>query len=207
MPREYETAFIVQPEISDEGRAELCARLDGVLEREGATRLWLEDWGKRKLAYEINKFQKGHYYFLSFLDDGKVVPGLERTLKLEESVLRYLTVRVADKVADVEARKAESAEAEKAQAERAAERAAREAEADAARAAAAAEAEAEATRLAEEARLAEAAEASAEGDDASSDEPSEEAAGDTEGLVNESDGDDEAPDADAEEDDESSKES
>ncbi len=136
--REYETAFIVQPEISDEGGAELCARLDGILESQGAVRLMLDDWGKRKLAYEIDKFQKGHYYFLSYLDDGKTVDELERALRLEESVLRFLTVRVADDVEDVETRKVEAAEKERIQREKAAERAAREAEAERASAEAAA---------------------------------------------------------------------
>ena len=128
--REYETGFIVQPEISDEACAELCARLDGILEKRGARRVMLDDWGKRKLAYEIAKFQKGHYFFLHYLDDGKAVGEVERALRLEESVLRFLTVRAEENVADVEARLAEGREQERIQREKAAERAAREAEAE-----------------------------------------------------------------------------
>lgn len=138
MPREYETTFIVQPEISDEGAKAILARLDGVLDTAGATRLMCEDHGKRKLAYEIKKFHKGHYYTLMYLDGGKVVPEVERVLRLDESILRFLTVQAAEDVADVEARKAAAAQAEVEQAKRAAERAAREAE------------EAEARREAEE---------------------------------------------------------
>ena len=67
--REYETAFIVQPEISDEGALAIRGKLDGVLESEGATRLMCDDLGKRKLAYEIRRFQKGHYYVLAYLDE------------------------------------------------------------------------------------------------------------------------------------------
>ncbi len=126
--REYETTFIVQPEISDEGSQAILARLDGVLELGEATRLMCEDHGKRKLAYEIRKFHKGHYYTLQFLNDGKVVPDLERVLRLEESVLRFLTILANEEVMDVEARKATAAEAEIEQAKRAAERAQREAE-------------------------------------------------------------------------------
>ena len=66
--REYETTFIVQPEISDEGSQAILAKLDGILETGGATRLMCEDHGKRKLAYEVRKFHKGHYYTLQFLD-------------------------------------------------------------------------------------------------------------------------------------------
>ena len=71
--REYETTVIVQPEISDEGTEAIMAKLDAVLDDRGSTRLMCSDLGKRKLAYEVRKFQKGHYYVLSFLDEGKVV--------------------------------------------------------------------------------------------------------------------------------------
>ena len=109
--REYEINIIVQPEISEEGSAAILGRLDEALEST-SIRLCCDDLGKRKLAYEINRFQKGHYYLLSFLDDGQAVPSLERMLRLDESVLRFLTVKVSDHVADVEARKSEAAERE-----------------------------------------------------------------------------------------------
>ena len=127
--REYETTFIVQPEISDEGSQAILTKLDGILDVGEATRLMCEDHGKRKLAYEIRKFHKGHYYYtLQFLNDGKVVPDLERVLRLEESVLRFLTIMADEEVADVEARKAVAAEAQVEQTKRAAECAQREAE-------------------------------------------------------------------------------
>ena len=126
--REYETMFVVQPEISEEGSSTLLGKLDGELEKHGSVRLLVEDWGKRKLAYEIDKFQKGHYRILRYLDDGKAVPDLERQLRLEESVLRFLTVLVDEEVQDIEARKVRAAEEEEEQAKRAAERAEREAE-------------------------------------------------------------------------------
>jgi small subunit ribosomal protein S6 len=126
--REYETTFIVQPEISDEGVQTLCERLDGVLARQGSVRLLYDDQGRRRLAYEIQNFQKGRYLTLHYLDSGRVVPELERSLRLDDSVMRFLTVLVADGVEDVEARKAQAAELERERAQKAAERAAREAE-------------------------------------------------------------------------------
>ena len=131
--REYETTFIVQPEISDEGRTALVTKLEGALERQGAVRLMLDDVGKRKLAYEIKKFQKGHYLTLAYLDNGTAVKELERLLRLDESVLRFLTVQTAEEVADIETRKTEAAEQERVRKQRAAERAAREAEEERAR--------------------------------------------------------------------------
>ncbi|MDH3211393.1 MAG: 30S ribosomal protein S6 [Myxococcales bacterium] len=152
--REYETTFIVQPEISDEGVQTVCDRLDAVLSRRNATRLMVDDLGRRRLAYEIQNFQKGRYLTLMYLDTGDAVPEIERTLRLEDSVLRFLTIQVNDLVADVEARKAEAADLERLRAEKAAERAARDAE-EAARA----EAEEAARAEAEEAARVEAEEA------------------------------------------------
>ncbi|HVH04403.1 MAG TPA: 30S ribosomal protein S6 [Myxococcota bacterium] len=124
MLREYETTFILQPEITDEGVKSVRERLDGILERNGAIRLLYDDDGKRRLAYEIKHFQKGHYLTLHYFDGGKAVPEVERSLRLDESVLRFLTVKVSDTVGDVEERKKQAAEEEKIRAERAAERAA-----------------------------------------------------------------------------------
>jgi len=144
--REYETTLIVQPEISEEGSAAIFERLDGILEKAGAIRLFCEDLGKRKLAYEIRKFHKGHYYTLEYLDSGQVVPDLERVLRMDESVLRFLTVQAEEEVTDVEARKERARDQEVEQSKRAADRAAREAEE--AKARAEAEAEAAATAAA-----------------------------------------------------------
>jgi small subunit ribosomal protein S6 len=126
--REFDTTFIVQPEISEEGREALIGKLRGVLERSGATPLEVDDMGKKKLAFEIKKFQKGHYLSLFYLDKGQAVAELERAMRLDESVLRWLTVRCADSVTDIEARKARSVDLEKIRKEKAAERAVREAE-------------------------------------------------------------------------------
>lgn len=131
--REYETTFIVQPEISDEGAKELLTRLDGLLERSGAIRLLHDDQGKRRLAYDIKKFQKGRFVTSYYLSDGTAVGVVERALRLEESVLRFLTVMADPEVTDIEARKVRAAEDERLHAERARERAQREAEEERAR--------------------------------------------------------------------------
>jgi small subunit ribosomal protein S6 len=130
--REYETTLIVQPEISDEGIEALRDRLDGVLEKGGAIRLLYDDLGKRRMAYEIQNFQKGRYVMLQFLDEGGIISDLERALRLEDSVIRFMSVQVSDFVEDVPARQAIAVEQERIRAQKAAERAAREAE-DAAR--------------------------------------------------------------------------
>jgi small subunit ribosomal protein S6 len=191
--REYEFTFVVQPEITEEGLEGLRQKLEGALERSGATRLFYEDWGRRRLAYEIQRFQKGHYLVLHYLDEGQAVPELERAARLDDSVLRFLTVLANDDVTDVDARKAEGVTLEEERKQRAAERATRDAEDVAARAAEAAEAEEAAARAAkarEEEAAAEAAEAkekeaaeAKEGEEATADtgeaKEGEEAAADT----------------------------
>jgi len=131
--REYEFTFIVQPEITEDGLQSVCDRFDGVLEKHGSIRLYYDDWGRRRLAYEIRKFQKGHYLILHFLDDGGVVPEIERVARIDDSILRFLTVLVSDSVEDIETRKVEAVVLEEERKKKAVERAAREAEEAAAR--------------------------------------------------------------------------
>ena len=170
--REYEFTFIVQPEISDEGLEGVCQKFEGILEKQGATRLFYEDWGRRRLAYEIQKFQKGHSLVLHFLDDGKCVPELERAARLDDSTLRFLTVLHDEEVTDVEARVAEAARLEEERVKKAAERVAREAEEAAARAA---EAEARAEQEAAAAKQAAAAEETAAAEDVAGEDEAESA--------------------------------
>jgi small subunit ribosomal protein S6 len=155
--REYEFTFVVQPELSDEGVDAISTRFEGVLAGGSSEKLYYEDWGRRRLAYEIKNFQKGHYRVLHFLSDGQVIPELERSARLDDSVLRFLTVLAERNVTEVEERRAEAVKLEEERVKRAAERAERDAE-DAARAAE------EATRTADEAKKAAASGAAASDD-------------------------------------------
>ena len=156
--REYETTLIIQPEITDEAVQTLFGKLDDVFTKHGSLRLLYDDQGRRRMAYEIQKFQKGRYVTAMYLDEGTVVEDLEKTLRLDDSILRFLTVQVSTEVKDIPARQAEAEEMRKLREQRAAERAQREAEEAAARAAS------EAERAAAEAeREAKAAEEAAEG--------------------------------------------
>ena len=166
--REYEFTFVVQPEISEEGLASIQERFERTLTQQGAQKLFYEDWGRRRLAYEIQNFQKGHYLVLHYLNDGGANPEMERVARLDDSVLRFLTVLANDEVGDVEARKAEAVELEEERIRKAQERVEREAEEAAARAA---EAEARAAHAAQAGS--EDSPAPADGDGASEDEAPE----------------------------------
>ncbi len=102
--REYELIYVIQPDATSEHEAEIHDRMDQIVESAEGVPLVRDDWGKRKLAYEIKKFQKGHYFQLNFLGDGTFIPELERVLRLEPDVLRFMSVLVDPRVADVQAR-------------------------------------------------------------------------------------------------------
>ncbi|MEE8558270.1 MAG: 30S ribosomal protein S6 [Myxococcota bacterium] len=158
--REYELIYVIQPDASPEREKEINSRLDDAIARSGGTVLLRDDWGKRKLAYDIKRFQKGHYVLLSFLGRGPIVAELERGLRIDADILRYLSVRVQDEVKDVEARIASAREEAAEQARRREERDRLEAERTARLAAAAAEAN-EREAKAAEAKAAEAGAAEA----------------------------------------------
>lgn len=101
--REYETLYILKPDLPDEQVTKLNERLTGVLGREGARVLRLDVWGRKKLAYEVRKNPKGLYVHLSYLSLPQVVAEFERNLRVIESVIKFQTIRVADDV-DVEER-------------------------------------------------------------------------------------------------------
>ena len=132
--REYEFTFVVQPEISDEGVQAISQRFEGILAQHKSEKLFYEDWGRRRLAYEIKNFQKGHYQVLHFLSDGKVVSELERSARIDDSILRFMIVLANEAVVDIEARRGEAVVFEEERKKRAAEKAVRDAE-EAARAA------------------------------------------------------------------------
>lgn len=104
--REYETLFVVQPELTDDVANALIERLRGVLERMGAELLREERWGKRKLAFEVEKHGRGNYSLFHYVGPVGVVAELERTMRNLDEVIRFLTTTNGN-VLDVAARKAE----------------------------------------------------------------------------------------------------
>lgn len=132
--REYELVYIIQPDAAPERVEEIHKRIDDVIANGGGTFLTRDDWGKRKLAYEIRKFQKGHYVQVNFLGGGSMVTEIERWLRLDADVLRFLTILHSEEVRDVEARMIEARQHAAEQARRREERARLEAEREAERA-------------------------------------------------------------------------
>lgn len=101
--REYETTYILRPNTSNEGVAEVNTRIKGIIESMGGKIIKVDNWGKRRLAYEVAKERKGIYLYWQYLAQPGVVEETERNLRMLDSVIRYLTVKVDEDV-DVGAR-------------------------------------------------------------------------------------------------------
>ena len=90
----YESIFVVRPSLSDEDTHKVIEKMKGVVEKSGATLLKSENWGKRKLAYEVKRERKGTFVYHHFRSEGSVIGELERSYRLEDSVIKFLTVRL-----------------------------------------------------------------------------------------------------------------
>lgn len=90
----YELAVVLKPTVSDEGAKETFAKINELIERFGGTVDKVDDWGKRRLAYEIEKFNEGYYNFITFMAESNAPKEIEARLRIEEDVLRYLIIRL-----------------------------------------------------------------------------------------------------------------
>jgi len=108
--REYETTYVLRPNTANDGVAEVNTRVKGIIEGMGGKILKVDNWGKRRLAYEVSKERKGIYLYWLYLAQPGVVEEIERNLRMLDGVLRYLTVKVDENV-DLGARPSEADDA------------------------------------------------------------------------------------------------
>ena len=116
--RRYETIVILDPDISEDGRAPVFDRISDTISQGNGFLVLRDDWGNRKLAYEIKKKPRGFYTRFDFCGTGIIVDEIERFCRIDDRVMKYLTVLI-DEAADVDKLKeeAERAESEKEKAE------------------------------------------------------------------------------------------
>jgi small subunit ribosomal protein S6 len=96
--REYETIYILRPDIDADGADRVGTRLSEVIGRENGRLTRVENWGRRRLAYDIRKHRRGVYIYLKYLGNGRVVSEVERNLRLLDGVIKYQTVLVRNDV-------------------------------------------------------------------------------------------------------------
>ncbi|MFL5353021.1 30S ribosomal protein S6 [Archangium sp.] len=96
--REYETIFLVKPDLTDDNVDKLKERVRGIVSREGGKVIRFTVWGKKKTLYPIAKQPRAIYVHANFLGDTKLVAEIERNLRNYDEVTRYLSVKLADEV-------------------------------------------------------------------------------------------------------------
>jgi small subunit ribosomal protein S6 len=117
--RRYETIAIVDPDVSSEARVPLFDRCQEIITQQNGTLVMLDEWGTRKLAYEIRKKLRGYYVRFDYCGNGSLVQEMERFFRIDDRVLKFLTVlvdndvdpeKIKEELARAEAKKAEPKE-------------------------------------------------------------------------------------------------
>ena len=89
----YELALVVNAKIEDEAREAVVEKAKGYVARYGGTVTEVEEWGKKRLAYEVQKMREGFYYFIQFEADATCPAEVERHVRIMDNVMRYLFVK------------------------------------------------------------------------------------------------------------------
>ena len=89
--RNYETIFILKPSLEEEDRNAVIAKFKGIIENGGEV-VSVDEWGMRKLAYEIQKLKDGYYVLITFKSGSDVVDELERNYKISDDVMRFIVI-------------------------------------------------------------------------------------------------------------------
>ncbi|MBD1379846.1 30S ribosomal protein S6 [Metabacillus arenae] len=91
--RKYEIMYIIRPNIEDEAKKALVERFNGVLTENGAEINETKEWGKRRLAYEINDFRDGFYMILKAQANTEAVQEFDRLAKINDDIIRHIVVK------------------------------------------------------------------------------------------------------------------
>ena len=90
----YELAVVLNVKLEDEERAAAIEKITNYITRFGGTVTNIDEWGKKRLAYEIQKMKEGFYYFIQFDGDSTTPNELESRIRIMEPVIRYLCVKL-----------------------------------------------------------------------------------------------------------------
>lgn len=91
----YEAVLIFKADMADSDRTDLLERFKQIIAQDGEVTN-VDDWGKRKLAYEINYLKEGYYYIVDFTANPDHIKEFERRLRLSDFIIRYMVIRKED---------------------------------------------------------------------------------------------------------------
>lgn len=92
--RRYETIFIASPTLTDEQSDELVKQFEGIIAEQGGELLKTDKWGRKKLAYEVQKFSEGYYTLFEMNAGPSLIAELERRFRNHDAVIKFLSVRM-----------------------------------------------------------------------------------------------------------------
>jgi small subunit ribosomal protein S6 len=96
--RRYETTYVLRPNLGEEQFSEIIERTNSIVTGDGGSIINLERLGNRKLAYEIKKETLGQYIYFDYAAPGSTIQEMERIFRIDDRVLRFLTVKLADSI-------------------------------------------------------------------------------------------------------------
>jgi small subunit ribosomal protein S6 len=102
MNRKYELVYVVSPDATEEQITELHSQVDGIVQRLGGQIEKTDNWGRRKLAYEIGRHKEGTYVLEHIFGSGELLKEIDRRLKVFDTVIRHLVVRVDEEQGVIE---------------------------------------------------------------------------------------------------------
>jgi small subunit ribosomal protein S6 len=108
--RTYEIIFIADPNLSEPDVETLTTTVKGYVEKEGGKIEKSENWGKKRLAYEVRRHREGYYILLTVQGSAALVKEVERRIRVTDGIIRHISVRVDLELAKAETRKAARAE-------------------------------------------------------------------------------------------------
>jgi len=98
--RMFETLLLLSPELSSEARDTLLTTLIGVIEREQGTLVTADHWGMKELAYPVQKHMRGYYVRFEYKAPPTCIAELERIIRISDGIYKFMTVKLADEIAD-----------------------------------------------------------------------------------------------------------
>ena len=98
--RRYETIYILRPNLGEEEISKVVDYVDQIITDEGGTVIDLNKWGMKKLAYLIKKESLGYYVYCNYATTPAAVSEMERKFRIDDSVLKYMTIKLADSISD-----------------------------------------------------------------------------------------------------------
>ena len=107
--RYYETLYLINPDLSEEEYKDVVNKFSSLIENNNGVVIKVDEWGKKTLAYDVKKFNKGYYVLLQYCGEPDVLTELKRAFQLDEMILKYQTVKLSNNV-DPEELKAKTGE-------------------------------------------------------------------------------------------------